>query len=150
MVAYSFQKRFAEPIEAGTKRQTIRPDRKRHARPGEELQLYTGMRTKHCKHIRRARCKGVYPIALSPRRRWAWVGAGYECAFLHGEPRDASEIGLDRYGLSGRFVTPYLEAFARADGFIGWGDLARFWFEQHEEMREEHSIFTGKIIVWEQ
>lgn len=45
MVAYSFQKRFVEPIRSGRKRQTIRADRKRHARPGEVLQLYSGMRT---------------------------------------------------------------------------------------------------------
>lgn len=39
MVAYSFRKRFGPPILAGTKAQTIRADRKRHARPGEEVQL---------------------------------------------------------------------------------------------------------------
>jgi uncharacterized protein YqfB (UPF0267 family) len=64
MVAYSFQKRFAEPILAGTKSQTIRADRKRHARPGEELQLYTGMRTKHCRLIARVQCIGIRPITL--------------------------------------------------------------------------------------
>ncbi|MEJ0016825.1 MAG: ASCH domain-containing protein [Acetobacteraceae bacterium] len=47
MVAYSFKRDFAAPILAGIKRQTIRADRRRHARPGEVLQLYTGMRTKH-------------------------------------------------------------------------------------------------------
>jgi len=35
MVAYSFRARFREPILVGAKRQTIRADRKRHARPGE-------------------------------------------------------------------------------------------------------------------
>ncbi len=47
MVAYSFKKRFAPPIlfglthgplAEGMKRQTIRNDRKRHARPAEEIQ----------------------------------------------------------------------------------------------------------------
>jgi hypothetical protein len=46
VVAYSFRQQFRPPILAGTKRQTIRADRKRHARPGEQLQLYTGMRTR--------------------------------------------------------------------------------------------------------
>ncbi len=64
MVAYSFKRRFVEPILAGTKRQTIRAERKRHARPGEELQLYTGMRTKHCKLIARVMCVGIRPITL--------------------------------------------------------------------------------------
>lgn len=48
MVAYSFKRQFGPPILAGTKGGTIRNDRKRHARPGEELQLYHGMRTKSC------------------------------------------------------------------------------------------------------
>ncbi|MFK5597639.1 hypothetical protein ACFZ8E_11600 [Methylobacterium sp. HMF5984] len=51
MVAYSFKARFAAPILAGTKAQTIpaeRTGRSRHARPGEQLQLFSGMRTKHC------------------------------------------------------------------------------------------------------
>ena len=48
MVAYSFKRRFREPILAGSKQQTIRADRKRHARRGEALQLYTGMRTTQC------------------------------------------------------------------------------------------------------
>jgi hypothetical protein len=43
MVAYSFNPIFVGPILAGTKRQTIRAERKRHARPGEAMQLYTGM-----------------------------------------------------------------------------------------------------------
>ncbi len=55
MVAYSFRSQFAEPILAGTKGGTIRAERRGrnlghrvvnggHAYPGEELQLYTGMR----------------------------------------------------------------------------------------------------------
>jgi uncharacterized protein YqfB (UPF0267 family) len=65
MVAYSFKARFVEPILAGTKTQTIRADRKRHARPGEDLQLYTAMRTKQCKLIRVARCTQIVSVMLS-------------------------------------------------------------------------------------
>ena len=35
VVSYSFKRQFIDPIKRGTKRQTIRADRKRHARPGE-------------------------------------------------------------------------------------------------------------------
>jgi hypothetical protein len=57
MVAYSFKERFAEPILNGTKGGTIRASRKGplraatggHAKPGEELQLYTDMRTRNCR-----------------------------------------------------------------------------------------------------
>lgn len=77
MVAYSFRQRFVAPIQVGLgtiehipgteyapKRQTIRANRKRHARPGEELQLYCGMRTKGCFLIGRARCTSVSGVRL--------------------------------------------------------------------------------------
>jgi hypothetical protein len=51
MVAYSFHKMFIPQVSGGLKRQTIRAHRKRHARPGEAVQLYTAMRTIHCRKI---------------------------------------------------------------------------------------------------
>jgi len=68
MVAYSFKAQFREPILAGTKRQTIRADRKRHARLGEALQLYTGMRTRQCKLIGRATCNALGFVRKYPNR----------------------------------------------------------------------------------
>lgn len=41
MVAYNFNKQFAEAIMGGTKRQTVRGDRRRNPRIGEKLQLFT-------------------------------------------------------------------------------------------------------------
>ena len=47
VVALNFKQQFIPPILSGAKRQTIRAiGRRRHAIPGETLQLYTGMRTK--------------------------------------------------------------------------------------------------------
>jgi hypothetical protein len=51
MVAYSFRQPFVDPIRLGLKRHTIRGHRRRHARPGEPMQTYTGMRTRHCTRI---------------------------------------------------------------------------------------------------
>lgn len=53
MVAYNFRREFAPSIADGTKLQTIRAPRarSRHARPGEPIQLYTGMRTKSCRKL---------------------------------------------------------------------------------------------------
>lgn len=51
MVAYSFHKIFASQVEGGLKRQTVRRQRKRHARPGEAIQLYTAMRTRWCRKL---------------------------------------------------------------------------------------------------
>ncbi|MBF0375797.1 MAG: ASCH domain-containing protein [Alphaproteobacteria bacterium] len=63
-MAYSFKARFADPIETGQKRQTIRKDRRRHARPGETIQLYTAQRTIHCRLIGTATCVAVHRIEI--------------------------------------------------------------------------------------
>lgn len=79
MVAYSFKKQFIKPVQAGLgildpspenslitpKRQTIRAiGKRRHAREGENIQLYYGMRTKQCTSIGVARCSAVTPIKM--------------------------------------------------------------------------------------
>jgi hypothetical protein len=114
MVAYSFKHRFVDPIRRGLdsaypdqrgvrpKRQTIRADRKRHARPGEIIQLYHGMRTKHCFLIGQARCVSIFPIRLS--------------------------VGTSSIVMNNRVVTG---DFARADGFDGAVDMLEFWKNEH-------------------
>lgn len=118
MVAYSFKAQFADPIFSGRKRQTIRGQRRRHARPGEELQLYTGMRTRQCRLIGRATCTGVTCIAI----------------VLTGSP----EVLIPNR------TVPDLDGFARADGFTCWQDLHDFW--QREHGPTEH--FSGVLIEW--
>lgn len=53
MPAFNFQKRFAEKVESGEKRQTIRARRKdgRNPQVGQTAYLYFGMRTKSCRKI---------------------------------------------------------------------------------------------------
>lgn len=126
MVAYSFQARFAAPILAGTKRQTIRTDRRRHARPGEELQLYTGMRTRQCKLIGRAICRDVRRVALQFDADPACDGVEIDGRFYPGRQAE-----LDR--------------FAVADGFADWADLRAFWRAQHSDVDR----FEGVLILWE-
>jgi hypothetical protein len=131
MVAYSFKQRFAQPIllglepgplQPGAKRQTIRADRKRHARPGEEIQLYTGMRTRACRLLGRVICADVSPICLS-------FGASPSVQIGQGTFCNAVE----------------LDAFARDDGFVDWADLARFWASEHGQT----ALFHGVLIRWE-
>lgn len=80
MVAYSFKRQFVAPIALGLgiacpngfapaagvvrpKRHTMRSTgKRRHARPGEGLQLYWGMRTKSCLKIGDAKCIKVEQI----------------------------------------------------------------------------------------
>ena len=121
MVAYSFQQQFRAPILARAKRQTIRADRKRHAWPGEQIQLYTAMRTRHCALIARAACEAVEPVRL--------------------------HLGENRVEVPSASITAAddLDRFARADGFADWPGLVAFWREHHPEV----SAFSGVLIRWE-
>lgn len=91
MPAYNFKQRFAEAVEAGTKRQTIRRPRKRPTRQGDRLRLYTGMRTKGCRLLREVTCTRVVPVRV-----------GKDCVRLDGRALDFVEASL----------------LAIADGFI--------------------------------
>ena len=86
MVAHGFKARFGPPICAGIQDRTIRADRKRHARPAEPVQLFTGMRTKHRREIGEPRCEDVSrflityprtrrPAAIEVERRTGDIGA---------------------------------------------------------------------------
>jgi hypothetical protein len=135
MVAYSFKKQFIDPICVGLgiprlvdvgplpapKRQTIRANRKRHARPGEELQLYCGMRTRHFSLIGRARCTAVEDIRMD-FNQW---------------PRVYKDSGHCEDAVS-------LDEFARQDGFTNWFELFQFWRKEHGNI----VIFSGKLIRW--
>jgi hypothetical protein len=124
MVAYSFQKQFRDPILSGTKRQTIRAVRKsRHARPGERLQLYTGMRTKYCRLIGTATCQTVSPITIN----FVKQSVSYE------------------FGQGTTTVFPGgLDEFARGDGFADWAAMRAFWEKAHGSTTE----FNGWLIRW--
>ena len=63
MVAINFNQQFVNVIASGNKRQTIRHTKR--CKPGQKLQLYTGMRTKKCRIIRNAGCKTVCEISFS-------------------------------------------------------------------------------------
>ena len=123
MVAYSFQKRFIEPIIAGTKCQTIRANgKRRHARPGDAIQLYFGMRTKHCrKIIPDVVCCHVMPIKI-------YIG-----------PRYINQIFI--FGLP--MTTNLFDGFAVKDGFENAADMHEFWLRNHDA-----GMFNGQIIGW--
>lgn len=125
MVALSFKKRFIKPIQLGTKRQTVRAIRRdgRTAKPGDELQLYTAMRTKHCRLIGRAICLDVLPVQL-------WLST-----------RDPN-VRITKIGAA-MFAEPP-ERFARADGFANWADLVAFWEAEHPGQHH----FAGTLTRW--
>lgn len=123
MVAYNFQGRFVAAIRAGNKRQTIRAERagrSRHARPGEIVQLYQGMRTKHCRLIAAPPCEAVWPVQLD---------------------LDAGVVILPQ----AKHVDPAdLDAFAWSDGFCDWAAMTMFWRDRHPGVL----LFSGVLIRW--
>ena len=62
MVAFNFKTIHTEKILSGEKFSTVRP--KPRCKAGDTLQLYTGMRTRHCKLLRTAECVSVDRIEI--------------------------------------------------------------------------------------
>ena len=100
MVAINFSAQFADCVERGEKRQTIRRGKK--CKPGDTLQLYTGMRTKACRKLRVAVCKDVTYVGLTK--------AGVSLGDVRKFPRDIDE-------------------FARLDGFKDYAEMWA-WFSK--------------------
>lgn len=121
MVAYSFKARFIQPILDGSKGGTIRAKgRRRHAKPSEALQLYTGMRTRQCALILRTMCGDVAAITMVWRARPELIIAG-------------EKLAAEKF-----------DGFARFDGFTDFDDLAAFWRENHPDIE----TFEGQWIKW--
>lgn len=145
MVAYSFKRRFVDPIRVGLssvslsfdcqpKRQTIRAiGKRRHARRGEVLQLYTAMRTKQCCKIGDARCVSFEGVLL----KWSEWPAFMTYDIAEREPGVWRRVGNTRPILD-------MDTFARLDGFANFDDMATFWREGHGP-----ETFDGVLIKWE-
>lgn len=124
MVAYSFNPRFEMAVREGWKTQTIRAGRLRHARPGELIQLFVGLRTQHCHRIcDDVRCTDVMQV----------------------------RIDFDSEGEIDRIETDHvpvrdLDAFAVRDGFTDACDMAAFWRAQNGQ--RPNSTFSGYLIEW--
>lgn len=132
MVAYSFKPSFVEPIRLLEKRHTIRLPRKRHARPGEPLQLFTGPRMRPVR-LGAAICDRVVQVRLHLRDDVVTLD-------------DAVELRTEQE----------LDEFAVRDGFnpgrrpaLGpmrpWEYMSAWWRMTHPD----HRIFAGVLIDWD-
>lgn len=141
MVAYGFKSFFAPQIEDGTKTHTIRGNRRRHAHPGEPVQLFTGMRTRHCrKIIADPICRSVLPIIIVS---CDLIDIGIAYIEINGTPLRRDEIeafaacdGFDPSRLAGLAPARLIGATARET-------MGRFWRDQNPGTR-----FEGVIIKW--
>lgn len=129
MVAFSFKERFVLPIELGDKRQTIRGKRKRNARAGDQLQLFTGPRMKPRK-IGESRCIGAGPITINITQNTI----AYELEATKDDPARTAKV-----------TTPEgLDNFARRDGFRDWQDMKTWWLETYPDT----TVFHGWLTMW--
>ncbi len=62
MVAFNFRAMHADKVISGEKCTTIRPTKR--SKPGDTLQLYTGMRTRRVKLLKIARCVDVRKVTI--------------------------------------------------------------------------------------
>ena len=99
----------------------MRNDRKRHARPGEEMQHYYAMRTRQCRLVGRAICTAVTPVRISFKRH---------VVKIEGRPHIHGPTALS--------------AFARRDGFENWAELIAFWREEHGAIIS----WSGMLLEW--
>lgn len=128
MSAYNFKKEFAPLVESGQKRQTIRAiGKRRHARPGDRLQLYTGQRTKVCRKLILPdpvciSVHAVYMFKIIERRR----------------DKHAYQLYLDGELISWHEVPE----IANADGFENSTEFFNFFEDVHG------MPFRGVLIKW--
>ncbi|MGE4296813.1 MAG: hypothetical protein AB7E47_02190 [Desulfovibrionaceae bacterium] len=135
MPAYNFKKQFAQAVESGEKRQTIRAiGKRRHAWPGERLQLYTGMRTKACRKLVTPDpvCKDVVHIVMNKfnGQRELEFGNSPCLVFLFAD------------GTYRNATADEQEEIAHADGFASFDEMYE-WFEQAHGMP-----FRGVMVRW--
>jgi len=135
MVAYSFKRFFVPKIDAGLKNHTIRADRKRHARPGELVQMQHGPRFRPVR-FGESPCLFANPIRLNftdsaPGVFVEHIGRINDALWARGQEWNALGAG------------EYRNRFAQSDGFDDWEAMARFWWDEHRA-----KTFEGVIIGW--
>jgi hypothetical protein len=114
-----FKKRFAEPIQIGTKVHTIRSRRKIPAKIGEPLYMYTGLRTNKCELITNKE------KLVSKQKVWVKI-TFWRNDFFHIKE---VKVCIDGRQLSWAEVL----LFVQYDGFDTPFDFAIFWLKDYKK-----------------
>lgn len=128
MVQYSFKPGFVPHIRSGLKKQTIRLPRKRHARPGEDLQLYTGPRMRPVR-IGLSVCQSVHDVRLDFAENAVTLD---DAITIEGAQ------ALDDFAIRDGFATP------AASDITPWRYMSRWWALTHPDQ----PIFAGVLVDW--
>lgn len=124
MVAYNFNAQFASDVESGKKTQTIRKAGKKNPpNVGDQLQLYTGMRTKGCRFLALGECVEVVNVFIGMNKGKRVVG-----------------FQVDPFGLV-QLKSDQVKQLATQDGFSSVDEFFD-WFLKDE------IDFIGYLIRW--
>lgn len=128
MPALNVIKRFAPDVESGKKRCTIRRAGKRlPPKVGDLLSLYTGMRTKYCRLLRREKCTEVTPVFITFKDDKPVFMLGV----IVGTEKSWIEVGAEQ-----------VTKLAIEDGFKSDEDFFDYFLSDTDE-------FYGFLIEWE-
>jgi hypothetical protein len=119
-----FKEQFKESILDGTKKHTVREDKKNRYRCGCTLHLSVGVRSKRYRCLKKVLCTGVQSIQIR------YGNGRYHKVFVYQDVRvtvDGRELG---YG--------EVTELAKNDGFENQDSFFRFFKRD----------FSGKIIHW--
>ena len=122
MPSISFKLQFADAVESGRKRQTIRAPRNRPIKVGDPVYLFTGMRTKQCRRLGVGTCTETHSIEIDYRLRWKVAVDGRSLGY-----GEAHAIAMaDGFG----FITDLVDFFEREHGLPFRGTLIRWKLEE--------------------
>lgn len=122
-----FKKRFRDPILIGTKVFTMRTRRKKMPKIGEQLHMYTGLRTKHTEVItKKEKLFAMQNVRLT-------IKLQYNVLF-------DIRIWVDRRELSQQEI----DQFVVFDGFRDRRDFAEYWLTDEKGKPKKR---TGAMLV---
>lgn len=140
MVGYNFHPMFEPQIVDLTKRQTVRAERKRHALPGERMQLFCDQRSRRCRKLLL-----VDPICVSVQRIEIYVTDQVDeliaSISIDGIPLHRDEI--EAFALDDGFA-PERVPDSRACTGTAREIMGLFWRDRHGCGR-----FEGVLVKWE-
>jgi hypothetical protein len=141
MVAYGFRPFFAPQIEDGSKTHTIRGHRRRHAHVGEPVQLFVGLRTRHCrKIIADPVCSSLKSVVIISSDL---LDCGIAYIEIDGTPMHRDDIEL--FAIRDGFSPERLRGLAPAAliGATARETMGNFW-----RATQSGSRFEGLMIGW--
>jgi len=121
MPLINFKSQFSELVSSGNKTQTIRPDRKYPFLVGDNVYLYTGLRTKKTQKLGLGIIKSVDTIIIRPSK-----------VVICNEAGELTTIILPKE----------LDKFAKSDGFDSFREMTDF-------IRAIYGLpFEGNLVKW--